>query len=343
MKITWQMARGLPVFIKGGALGMVDGAPVYAAGCTYPWRETEQAWWWDAARGDWFPVEPSLALGRAYTHGCTLEDGLLVLGGRKSQPTGRISLNDAWWLQRKKGSFSWSALPALNYPRAIPTIGVVGRKVLAVGGGEWERSQGGAFATRHLTHYELLDLDKLDIGWQDLGPLPFPSLVGSAFASLGDSLYVFGGYEGWTAANTRQLRHCASAWRYDFSAATWSQLADFPCAAAGGCAVPYGDQIILMGGALYFAAQDAQAITHTFHTLDHGTSRQRLIGAYSDQVFVYDIATNQYQRLAERMPIGLNDLRVTIAGDTIYAAGGETVDPALSNCSNAFMIGKIVA
>ncbi|MEZ4730712.1 MAG: hypothetical protein R3E79_26595 [Caldilineaceae bacterium] len=62
---------------------------------------------------------------------------------------------------------------------------------------------GGAFATRHLTNYELLDLDNLAAGWQDRGPLPFPPLVSSAFATfIGDSLYLFGGYECWTAANT---------------------------------------------------------------------------------------------------------------------------------------------
>ena len=341
MKITWQMARGLPTLIKGGAFGIVDGAPVYAAGCTYPWRETEQAWIWAADREDWFPVEPSLSLGRAYTHGITLQDGLLVLGGRQSQPAGRVSLRDGWWLRRRNGGFTWTELPPMNYPRALPTIGVAGNKVLALGGGEWERSQGGAFATRHLTHYERLDLDNLAAGWQDLGPLPFPSLVGSAFASVGDSLYLFGGYACWTEANARQLCHYATAWRYDFATNRWSQLADFPAAAAGWCAVPYQQQMILLGGALRFQAHGATALTHTFHTLESGTSRQRLIGAYSDQVFVYDIADNQYHCLAERMPIGLNDLRATIAGDTIYAAGGETVDPALSNCSNAFMIGKI--
>ncbi|HIE28716.1 TPA: hypothetical protein EYP66_15665 [Candidatus Poribacteria bacterium] len=65
MKITWKQGRGMPTFVKGGAMGIVDGVPVYAAGCTYPWRETEQAWHWDATRGDWFPVEPCLTLGRA--------------------------------------------------------------------------------------------------------------------------------------------------------------------------------------------------------------------------------------------------------------------------------------
>ena len=341
MKITWQMARGLPAFIKGGAMGIVDGAPVYAAGCTFPWRETEQGWVWDAARRDWFPVEPSLALGRAYTHGITLHNGLLVLGGRKSQPDGRLSLRDSWWLRRRNGQFTWTPLPEMNYSRAIPTIGVAGNKVLVLGGGEWERSQGGAFVTRHLTHYERLDLDNLAAGWQDQGPLPFAPLVGSAFASVGDSLYLFGGYECWTEANQRQIRRDGSAWRYDFAHDRWTPLAAFPCAASGWCAVPYQNQIILLGGALTFQAPGAEATTHTYHTLESGTGRQRLIGAYSDQVVVYDIATNTYQRLAERMPIGLNDLRATIVGDMIYAAGGETVDPALSNCSNAFMIGTI--
>ena len=341
MNITWQLARGMPAFNKGGAMGIVDGAPVYAAGCTFPWRETEQGWYWDQARGDWFPVEPALVLGRGYTHGITLHDGLLVLGGRKSTPEGRLSLRDGWWLRRRNGQFTWTPLPEMNYPRAIPTIGVADNKVLALGGGEWERSVGGAFATRHLTHYELLDLDNLAAGWQVMGALPFPSQVGSAFASVGNSLYLFGGYECWTDANVRQLHRGSTAWSYDFARNTWSQLADFPCAATGWCAVPFQQQIVLLGGALHFQAQGAAAITNTFHTLESGTSRQRLIGAYSDQVFVYDITENRYYSLVERMPIGLNDLRATIFGNTIYAAGGETVDPAFSNCSNAFMIGTI--
>jgi hypothetical protein len=341
LNITWQMAKGLPTFIKGGAMGMVDDAPVYAAGCTYPWRETEQAWYWDRARHDWFPVEPSLRLGRAYTHGLSFHDGLLVLGGRKSMADGRVSLRDGWWLHRRNGGFTWSELPRLTYPRALAAIGVAGNQVLALGGGEWERAQGGAFATRHLTHYEILDLDHLTTGWQDMGPLPFPSLVGSAFASVGDATYLFGGYECWTVDNTRQIQKYGSAWRYDFVTDTWRQLADFPAAAAGWCAVPYHNFIILLGGALTLQSQGAEAMTQTYFTVEAGTARQRTIGAYSDQVFVYDIAHNTYHRLADRMPIGLNDLRATIAGDTIYVAGGETVDPALSNCSNAFMIGKI--
>jgi len=97
---------------------------------------------WDAAHGDWFPVEPSLTLGRAYTSGITLQNGVLLLGGRKSTSEGRISLGDAWWLRRRDGAFYWTQLPGMNYPRAIP-IGVADKKILAFGGGEWEKSRGG--------------------------------------------------------------------------------------------------------------------------------------------------------------------------------------------------------
>ena len=78
----------------------------------------------------------------------------------------------------------------MSYPRAISSLGATGNKVLAFGGGEWETSQGGAFTTRQLTNYEVLDLENLDAGWRDMGPLPFTSLVGSAFASVGDSAFV---------------------------------------------------------------------------------------------------------------------------------------------------------
>src|SRR5438445_9027817 len=134
MNITWKHGRWLPVFIKGGAMGIVDGAPVYAAGCTFPWRETEQAWYWDEKRNDWFPVEPSLPMGRCYTQGVTVKDGLVLLGGRKSTPEGRMSLRDAWWLRRHEGRFSWTQLPEMNYPRAITSLGVAGSNVMAFGG-----------------------------------------------------------------------------------------------------------------------------------------------------------------------------------------------------------------
>lgn len=331
----------MPAYIKGGAMGIVDGAPVYAAGMTQPWRETELSWYWDEARGDWFPVEPSLPLGRAYCHGITLGDGLLVLGGRKAAKGGPISLRDAWWLRRRDGSFFWTQLPDMNYPRAIPSLGVAGNKVLAFGGGEWERSQGGAFTTRHLTHYEVLDLDDLDVGWRDMGPLPFQPLVGSAFASLGEATYVFGGYECWTEEGKRQIRRHSMAWRYQFTTDAWTRLADFPGTASGWAAAPYKNTVLLLAGGIRLNLLGVDVPILTNYIADRGTWRSRLIGTYSDLVFLYDIENDAYRLLEERMPLGANDLRCAVSGKSIYVAGGETTDPALSNTINTFLVGTI--
>jgi hypothetical protein len=270
-----------------------------------------------------------------------LQDGLLLLGGRKSTAEGRISLGDAWWLRRGDGSFYWTQLPKMNYPRAIASIGVAGNKMMAFGGGEWEKSQGGAFATRNLTNYEILDLGNLSLGWRDMGPLPFVSLVGSAYASVGKSTYVFGGYECWTEENKRQIQQYATAWRYDFTTDIWTPLADFPGTASGWCAVSYKNNIILLGGGITLNLYGVNIPYRTNHILEPGTPRQRLIGVYSNLVFVYNLETDTYRLLEDQLPIGTNDLRCTISGNTIYAAGGETVDAPLSNCIDAFMIGTI--
>ena len=341
MQITWKLGKEFPVMIKGGAMGLVDGAPVYAGGMTYPWRETEQAWYWDGDCDEWLPVEPSLPLGRCYTQGVSLGDGLLVLGGRKSTPQERISLNDAWWLRRQDGVFSWARLPDMHKGRAIASAGVAGERVLAFGGGEWETSQGGAFVTRHLDNYEVLDLGDLEAGWRDLGPLPFTSLVGSATASVDGMVYAFGGYECWTEEGKRRVEQGASAWRYEFSTDTWTRLADCPVKASGWCAAAHQKSIVLLGGAFSHDLGGSASMCHTFHTLHPDTSRQRLIGGYSDLVLVYDIETDTYGPLEDRMPIGLNDLHCTIQEGTIYAVGGETVDPALSNTINSVMVGEI--
>lgn len=341
MNITWEHLRSMPVLIKGGAMGIVNGVPVYAAGCTFPWRESEQAWFWDAGQGDWFPVEPNLTLGRAYTSGITLRDGLLVLGGRKSHGQARVSLRDAWWLRRNDSAFSWTQLPDMNYPRALASIGVAGEQIVVFGGGEWERSQGGAFATRHLTHYEILDLTHLSSGWRDMGPLPCVSLVGSAFASVGQSTYFFGGYECWTEQDKKQIQRYAVAWRYDFSTDTWTRRADFPGIASGWCAAPYKNTIILLGGCIELNMQGVCVPYETCHILKPGTPRQRLVGGYSNLAFAYNIEADTYRVMASRMPIGVNGPCCAISGNIIYAAGGETVDTALSNTTDAFLIGRV--
>lgn len=342
MKIDWQLAQPLPTLVKGGALDLVDGDPVYAGGMTYPWRESELAWRWDAGTGEWQPLPP-MPLGRAYTDGATVDGGLLLVGGRRSGPGGRQSLGDAWLLRADgAGVYSWDRLPDLLAPRAVPAIGVCDRRVLVVGGGEWERSQGGAFATRHLTRAELLDLDEPASGWRDLGELPFEPRTGAAFASAGDSAYFFGGYECWTDPDVgRCIRVLKDTWRFDFASESWDRLGDLPHPMSGGAAVAVGCTVLLLGGVVYFERDGVRVPYGAGHTREAGTPRARWVGGYSDLVFSWDLESDVCRLLPERLPVGLNDLRCAVSGDRVFAAGGETVDAALSNTTDAFQIGQI--
>jgi len=106
-------------------------------------------------------------------------------------------------------------------------------------------------------------------------------------------------------------------------------------------AVPFEEWIFLMAGAIKFNLYGLDSCYHTFPYVEKGNPNQRLIGDYSDLVFAYNIGTNSYQILEDRLPVGNADIRATIIGNRIYIAGGETVDPALSNTSNAFIVGTI--
>jgi N-acetylneuraminic acid mutarotase len=174
-----------------------------------------------------------------------------------------------------------------------------------------------------------------------MGPLPFASPVGAAFASAGDSTYVFGGYECWTEEGKRRIRKFSRAWRYDFAADAWTRLADAPFLASGWCAAAYGESIILLGGGLSVEVQGVSLAYQTSPLLEQGTWRQRMIGSYSDLVMVYDIPSDRYRILEERLPTGNNDVRCALVGNTLYVAGGETVDGPLSNCSELVLVGTI--
>lgn len=341
MKITWSEGKWLPILIKGGAMGIVDGVPVYAAGVSQPWRESEMCWFFDPDRRDWLPGEP-LPLGRCYTSGTTADDGLLVIGGRKSASEGPVSLNDAWLLNRINGEWKWTELPYMAKGRADGAVSVAGNIAVCVGGGEWERTRGGAFSASNITNAEALDIQNPGNGWTDLGDIPFSPRVGCSGAAVGKSFYFLGGYNCWVDdQKKRHFQYFDQILRYDLRKGNegWDVASLLPVKLSGHQSVAYKDRyIISMGGVVRFPFCGQELV---YQKIKADPKRGILQGEYSDLVWVYDTQTDTHELLEDRMPHGLNDLRACIKDNMIYVVGGENCDVTTSNTTNFFMIGKI--
>lgn len=52
---------------------------------------------------------------------------------------------------------------------------------------------------------------------------------------------------------------------------------------------------------------------------------------YCPFVIVYGTQNGQWRRMPTKLPMPTHDIRVGIDGDTLYAIGGENIQPATSN------------
>lgn len=329
MDVTWQEGRWFPTLIKGGALGLVDGDPVYAAGMTQPWRETELVWRFDG--GDWQPAPP-MPRGRCYTKGATCEQGLLVVGGRKR--------SDAWLLRREDDALTWIELPSLGQERAECALAVANGVAVAAGGGVWETKHSGAFTGDGVTAAERLDLERPENGWHRTASPPFPPRVSFSGTAIDSTIWFVGGYNCHVDENgVRTFDYFRDVWRYDTDEDTWSEAPGLPFRLSGHDVVAVDDRYLLLLGGCVRLEIDGQLILYQTTFMDE--KRKLLTGGYSDLVWCYDTCTGTCELLPERMPHGLNDLRATTDGDHIYVVGGENADPSTSNTTEWFMVGEV--
>jgi N-acetylneuraminic acid mutarotase len=327
-RVTWSLGAPMPQYRKGGVAGAVDGQLIYAAGMQHPWREPDDVLAYDPAAGTWEFITPMPA-SPSYTSGTSTGEALYVLGGRNAD--GRC-----FRLRREDGQWVWTELPSLSQPRVVAAVAVVGDLLIAAGGG-WGMKYG-AFDPTPVTIVEGLNLTQPDLGWRTLPHYPGIDRPGAFGACAGGRFYVFGGYrcmqDGMTAPDgfvaTHLCPRLADAYCFDPATAIWRRIADLPLALSGGAAVTYQDRyIILLGG------------SHMSTAACEFRFEGEVISGYNDRVYVYDTLADQYTQLEDRMPAGLNDIKACIIGDTIYAAGGESIDKRTSNTVNLLQIGRV--
>ena len=338
MKIEWSEGRWFPVNVKAGAVGVVDGRVVYVGGMTHPWRESEVTWQLDPEVGDWMPIPP-IPVGRCYTKGTTTRHGLVVIGGRKSGAGAWANtLGDAWLLSREGGDWQWRELPPLNTPRAECGMAAVGDLVICAGGGNWEKTKGGAFTAEGVTTCEVLDMNDPASGWK-VHDFPFATRSSCAAAAVDGRFILFGGYDCHVAEDgTRAFTHFNDVLALHPASGEWEALPSLPFKLSGHDAVAWKDgTVVLLGGCVRYNLLGQEVLHHTL------TVRPKVgvVGGYSDLAWLYDVATGECSAIEGRMPAGLNDLRAVANGENIVVVGGENVDTTTSNTSNAVAVGEV--
>jgi len=332
-------------------------------------RYCRETWAFNPHRSE-FSRLPDAPVGAFWPEGIGLGADFYLLTGamRNAENAG---FNDEWQpgekrdltsprifcLRRQQDSWGWDEFPPMRTGRFLPGLALVGTTLYVIGG---QACFGGApfsgdRAGPHVSAVESIDLTEPQRGWNDVAPLPGLARECPTTATAEGKLYVFGGfYDHIYHDPDRQSWHCGDAYCYDPRTCRWDQLPDLPFGIQGAPAVTVSNRYILIMAGI----RGGNRVEHPFGGDRSGTPRANL------EVILFDTQSQTYRLLPTRLPPApadpwqpqnpwsdpsstLRDYwclpKVSLVGnDTVYLLGGEVLDLAYSNCTDAMWIGTIV-
>lgn len=320
--ITWTLGPDHPTYRKGGAAGVLSGMVISAGGCEFPWAEAATVFAWTPGGSAWTQF-PDMPQGRCYMDGTSVGDALYVPGGRWAFQT----QSSTFRLRLLTGNWTWDSVANLNIHRGYFTVARLGTHIALAGGMQ------GSGQPPYSESDTLSDVEWYDTaaaaGWQLLPDFTMHSRAGAIVAAASGKLYVFGGTCYQCPNGQNDSLRLADAQVFEPATGQWSSLPRLPFGLSGADAVTYRDRFIVMvGGAAQLTAAQLAAWP-------------QVPGYYSNVVLVYDAKDSRYRVLPTLMPYGTGDIRTALIGDTLYAIGGENIDPATSNTTRWFRIGQI--
>ncbi|MBN1346631.1 MAG: hypothetical protein JXQ73_28330 [Phycisphaerae bacterium] len=323
--VTWTLGPEFPALRKGGAVGALNGKVISAGGMQQPWCESAETWACMPGDKAWERL-PDMPKGRVYMDGVTAGDAFYVVGGRFN---GRTHAS-VFRLRCAGGKWQWDRVAPMKQDRMVGAMDAMGGKIVVAGGAHFKPGEGQWTPTSNVSSVEWLDAAKPDARWQPLPSFPGQTLDHVAGACIGSKFCLFGGAHHVLKDGKRVSPRVTTAAVLDTKTSKWSKLPDLPYPLSGHDAVAYRDRyIILLGGAAFFSPEQTKRWPQDK-------------GYYSNVVLVFDAKTNTYHPMPSKMPYATNDIRVALIGDTIYALGGENIDPATSNTTKWFRVGRIV-
>ncbi len=339
LSIDWKKGPSLPQGIQGPATGIVNDILISAGGfcggearvpgkpTTYPRGFIKKAWGLDlqSPQTGWQSLPDFPGAAREHIISAVVDNQLYAWGGFSY--TSPYTYSDGYRLSRNQGQWSWDALPDL--PRRVTSSGisVIGSKIYAVAGADYDRT---AFYTNNNrdgtvprlgSRLLTLDTNNLGAGWQELAQCPGTPRWAAAAAAVGGKLYLFGGA---TGNDNLSGGYCTVVdnWQYDPATDAWQRLRDLPVASGN---FPTGEivfsdrYILLVGGYQYGKVLNPDGTLG----LPYGTpSKAYPNDAYYSDIKVYDTSTGLFGT-ATGLPVNNNLARTVVQGDQIHLIGDE--------------------
>ncbi|MBM4075695.1 MAG: hypothetical protein FJ267_08640 [Planctomycetes bacterium] len=348
LKIEWKLGTDLPQGFQDSDGGFINGSLITACGfCSgglpedlkrkpgkYPRGFLKKVWAIDPDRkSDTWKSLPDFPGAARQGLSCTTKDHCLFYWGGFSYDD-PFCYRDGWKLSATPaGEWKWEPLPAFPYPVTSGTLTVVGSRIYAIGGADYDGVVG--FFTesdrkgnipRMGAKLWILDTENIQAGWQPGPECPGTARFVQAAQAIGESIFMIGGATGDLTHDGMKLGYCTVVdnWKFDTRSSQWERLADLPVSSGNfpkSSNLVFGNRwIILPGGHQYsYVANPDGTVRPKFGV---ALQKRPASGLHND-VFVYDTRTNQFG-VADKLPIDNNLPMTVVRGNKIYLIGGET-------------------
>lgn len=329
--IQWRIGPNIPEFRKGGCAAALDGKVVSVFGMRQPWGEMATMYVYDPET-DWWSRGVDGPIGQCYVQGTMCGQAFYSIGGRKGDVR-----TECYRLEANNGTYAWSTAPSLNEARGWAPSVSVGSRLFVFGGAKSGRGP-------TIGSVEMLDTAAPNGAWEVVSQIPGDSRGWLGAASVAGKIYIFGGSHFFSPepneepkpADGPDRKHFTEVFQFDPDTLEWQPRAALPYRLSGMDSCVYQDRyIIVVGGA-------AQTDDFTPELKQAYEATDRFASYYCPFVLVYDTQSDVWNRLPTPLPVPTNDIRVVLSGKTLYALGGENIEPATSNTTAWLRIGEIV-
>ena len=220
---TWVELPSIPHVVHHPGVAS-DGTYIYVIGGD-GWRiiPLNLAWRYDPKKNQWSRL-PNLPTKRGALGLAHIQGKLYAVGGAANEE--KYANVECFDIQTQQ----WTQKANMPTPREHLAVAVVNGEIHALGGYNTDRF---GSQTTHEVYNPKTDK------WKTAAPLPI-RLCGFSAESIGDTLYVFGGEQGWAISSY--------VFAYNTKSDSWIRVADLPEGRYASTAVRVDNRIYVMGG-----------------------------------------------------------------------------------------------